>query len=756
MIKIYLNNELLDTEPSNVVTFKKSQQLNGVQDLYSFSNTFNLKDSSKNRRLLKINYLPTSKAQPLTVGYDVDVVFSGCIFLKKQKLKVQKETPTGIPVYLVFTDNNFLAKAKNITLNQIGLGSQYDKTLPEFLANNAPSGYIRTAPISAQDVSGFSVIEEIPQLLNVKTSVTKIFDFLGYSYSGDILTDTDLPDYFMSPDVGVYGPEAKPTFSATLTVYDFIIQFLSTFNGYIEVSDSSRSIALNFWKNIETIKDSFVDYSDKYIGFKEYTCTGGLAKKNSISYSGSPDFYNGYFDNNKSIEESKVYLTSKFGAGTLRLFDDQELQDDGTLELRSIGETTEPQNINIFRFEDVQKSTPVYSNGVLSYIDLYRAFSPNILEIWQKFHKKYCDNIALPTTGAFTFRYDALFLSEFKMSEVFFIKQLSSFWLPMELNFNSKKEEVQIKSLMIQKTAVDAPEIFDFNISMGFFGEVIINNINLLYSALNTSPADTIIITAADLTKNNIFVNGIQILALPTPIDVSTSFEIVVQNIDPINQIDSSNILFQFISEEGGVSRIATLNVAHNGRADYVSVFRSTPGQKFTFERSFIPIPQSGSVNTRLNYSSQVSTQLDIPYSFAPAVGEIPGTEPPNLFKVLEFQRSGPVKIELFLGKLYMYSEGNFGNAKLKLSFYIWKNGVGAGGLYSVYVEDNPTAGGRSFYVENIYSQITINAQAGDVILIEALAEMSISNRQPLVTRPMYAKVEITDCTWKFSKSEQL
>lgn len=759
MIQIYLNNELLDIDPANVVTFKKSQQLNGVQDLYSFSNTFNLKNSSKNRRLLKINYLPNSKAQSITVGYDVDVVFSGCIFLKNQKLKVQKETAAGLPVYLIFTDSNFLAKAKSITLNQIGLGVSYGKTLAEFEALNAPSDYVRTAPISAQDTSGFISLDETPQLLNIKTSLTKIFDFMGYAYSGDLLTDTDLPKFFMSPNVGVYGPEALPSFADTLTVYDFIINFLKTFNGYIEVSDSSRAIGLYFWKNIETIKSRFVDYSDHFVNFKEYVCEGGLAKLNTMTYADSPDFYNGYFDNNKSIENEKNYLSSGFGAGTLRLFGDQELQEDGKLELRPIGEKTDPQTINIFKFEDTIKSTGVYTEGLPVYANVYRAFSPNILEIWQRFHKKYCDNIALPTTGLFTFRYDAVFLSEFRMSEVFFVKQLSTYWLPLELNFTSKKENIQVKCLMIEKTRTDAPEVFDFNVSVGFFGEVVVNDINLLYSILNTSPADTLIIESADLAKNNIFINGTQILAFPTPIDVSTNFEIVIQNNDPINQIDNSNILFQFVSQDGGISRTATLNVAHNGRANYLSEFRSNPAEVFVFERN-----DTNGVKVRLNYSAQVSTQIDIPDSFAPIVGELPyGSDfpvsiilPPYGFKVLELDRAGVLKIDLSIGRLYLHcsNRGGGAEARTKVFFNVWKNGALLTQMYNAVVIDRFKSGSRNQTWLNVSVSRTINAQAGDVILIEALADLSEENRAGSGT--MDGRIEMTDVIWKFSTFEQL
>src|SRR6478736_6149194 len=197
MIQISINNELLDIDADTLVTFKKSQLLNGIQGAYSFSNNFNLKDSAKNRRLLGINYLPNSKAKSMTSGYTVDIVLNGCIFLKAQKLKVQKEAKGSIPVYIIFTDSFLVAKAKEVLLNQVNLGTDYVKSLANFQSYNFDGiPLVRTAPVSAQDKSGFVVIEEVPILLNVRDLVLRVFTALGYSYTGDILTDENIGKYY--------------------------------------------------------------------------------------------------------------------------------------------------------------------------------------------------------------------------------------------------------------------------------------------------------------------------------------------------------------------------------------------------------------------------------------------------------------------------------------------------------------------------------------------------------------------------------
>lgn len=760
MIQIFINNEPLDIDTGTLVTFKKAQLLNGIQGQYSFSNNFNLKNSSKNRRLLGINYLPNSKAKSMTAGYEVDVVLNRCIFMKKQRLKVQKESEANIPVYLIFTDSFLVAKAKSLLMNQLPLASNisYVKILPDFLYYNNPlNPLFRSAPISAQDKSGLVVVEEVPVLLNIKGLLLKMFTFMGYAYTGDILTDENIGKYYTSSNVGVYGSDGVPRFADTLTFYDFIVDVLETFNGYIEVKDSSKSLGLFLWRNIESIKSNFVDYSDKFTGFTEYVFEGGLAKVNTLSYSDSPDYYNGFFNNNKSILEKTEYLNSDFGAGNLRLFSDQSLESDGSIQVREVGEITEPQTLNIFRFEDATTSTPIYSGGVKSYQNLYRAFSPNILEIWQLFHRPYCANIALPTIGLLSFRYDAIFLANLKMAEVFFIKQLATYWLPLEVNFTTAKDNVKVKCLMIEKVPVDSPVVFDQNLKVGFYGDVFILDINALYSAQNVSPAASMAITAADLTKNSIFVNGVQVLAFPTVFDVSTIFEFKVSNVETENVISNSDIKFTFTSEEGGVSREGTVNVAHTGRADFVSEFKSATDVVYSHGQDDVD-----SYRRRLNYSAKVTSPINIPDTFAPAIGDVNwfngpfAARPPVEFKALEFERNSNVTVELYIGHLHLQcsNRGGKAEARTKIFFRLWKNGVQFMQLYSAGAIDRYKNGSASLDYYGIFATGTFTAQAGDVILLDA--ELDLSEEDRVGSGQMDGSVSLTNVNWTFKVSEQL
>lgn len=757
MIQIFINNEQLDLDAESLVTFKKSQQLNGIQEQFSYSNNFTLKNSSKNKRLLGINYLPNSKAKSMTTGYSVDVVLNGCIFLKRQTLKVQKENAETIPVYLIFTDSLFVAKAKTVLMQQINTEVNYSKSLATFRFLNGPENVeARTAPISAQDSSGLVVVEESVILLNIKNLVLQVFTQLGYGINGDILTDEDLPAYYTSSNVGWYGVDGTPQFDENLTAYDFIISFLKTFNGFIEVSDSSKTAGLYFWKNIEQRKAQFVDYSSKFVGFTEYAFNGGLARKNKIAYSDSPDFYNGFFDNNKSIVETSDYLNSDFGAGALRLFADQEVEDDGSLPLRTVGEVTDPQTLNLFKFEASRSTVSVYFNGVKYVENMYKAVSPNILEIWQLFHQAYTKNIALPTLAQLKFRYDALMLAEFKMQEVFFIKQLATYWLPLELNFTTKKDEVKLKALMIERTPADVPIVFDQNLSVDFYGDVFILDVFALYAAHNVSPPQTIIISAADLSKNDIFIKGVQVLSFPTSFDVSDSFELKVSNIEPENVKSNSDVNFQFISQEGGASRTAKINVAHNGRANFVSEFRSEPGTVYRYA-----VNDTQGIKRRLNYAAKITTPINIADTFAPQIGDVPALGPfsplpPTVFKVLEFDRASSVSVELTIGRLYIQcsNRGGGAEARSRVFFNIWKNNAFLMTVYSNGVIDRFKNGDRSIELLSVTTSKTFNVVAGDSILIEALADLSEEDRVGSGT--MDGAIEQTNVIWKFSVSEQL
>lgn len=755
MIQIFINNEPLDLDENTLMTFKKSQELNGIQNLYSYSNNINLNDSPKNKRLLGINYLPNSKAKSMTSGYSCDVILNGCIFLKKQTLKVQKETKGKIPIYIIFTDNLFLAKSKETALNEIKLNAFYSRS--SFLVKNEPAtGILRTAPISAQNESGLVVVEEVNPLLNIQKLVIDTISFLGYNFEGDFFTDEKVKDYYTNANVGIYGTDSDPMFDDNLTCFNFLSYVLKTFNAFVDVSDSSKSVGFYLWKNIETIKKKFVDYSEFYTDFVEYSFEGGLAKKNNMTYNSSPVFYNGYFENNKSIVEKSDYLKSDFGAGSQRLFEDKEIEASGIILPREIGEIGEPSTLNIYRFENSKSETAIYVNGLKTLQNMYKAFSPNIFEIYTNFHLAYAKNISLPTIGNFVFKYDAIFLSKIKMQQVFFIKQLSSYWLPLELNFSTAKDKVTIKSLMIQKTIVDIPIVFDANFSLGFWENYKVQNANVLYSALNKSPQSVFLVQNFDTLKNRVFITGsdnvrTEILSFPYSIDVKTKFILEFENKDPINQIDSSDLLFQFISDDGGISRVGKINIKHNGTASFITEFK-TPDNTIEFEVGQSNTPD---FNYWFNQSQLFPTALDIPNALNTGVGVVNNQwvalSNYNAFNMLRKQTNIRATFKMDYAFYTCSNRGGSARAYTNVSFEIWKNNV-----YLLTIHSGGATDDRNNHNNteaNVFKTSVFSVDAGDNI---AFFGKITGRKDRAFDADMDGHVIFKGVSWKFECTENL
>lgn len=758
MIDIFLNNERLDISDGAVVTFKRAQALNGIQDQYSYSNNFTLKPSAKNKRLLGINYLPNTKAKAMTAGYEVDVVLNGSIFLKRQKLKVQKESADAIPVYLIFVDNLFISSAQNKLLDAVNWGVLYTPILSEFYNRNvtAAGTTSRTAPISAQDTSGIIAVEEIPILLRADYMVQTIISSLGYAIEGDFFESADVKQYYFNPNLGIYATSTGPRFDTKMTTYEFIIEALKLFNAFIVINDSNKSAGVYLWKNIETIKRNFRDYSSKFVNYKDYTFEGGLAKNNKITYSGSPAFYNSYFENNKSIVETATYLSSKFGAGNMRLFEDQEINEAGGVDLRIDGETADPNTINIYKFADALTPFSIYENGVKYTENLYGATSPNIYEIYIKFHQAYTQNIKLPTIGLFTFRYDIIFLSNFKMHEVFYIKQLASYWIPLEENHSTEKKDITVKALMIEKSRVDIPIVFDYNIVLGFYALFVFPDAGALYSAANRSPKSIFTVEACDFTKNNIFITGTsgvrtQVLSVPQNFDVTTRFILEVENCENVNAKTNSDLLFTFTSVEGGTSRIGKINIAHNGRASFLSEFRAILDTEYAYART-----NAADFTRYLNYSGRITTPINLPDTIDCNIGdEADLATALTDFRMLDFVRAEYVKVDLSIGwaEYHCSNRGGTATAFTKAAFNLYKNGVFLKTVYSSGATDSKKSGDTTITEVNKTASYFFNVVPGDKIA--AIIVLS-GGKGRAWSAGMDGGAKFKNIVWKFSCDEQL
>ena len=159
-IEIFRKGFRFDIKPDQVVTFKKSQNLNGIQDRYAYSNTVSMEKTANNKKLLELFDLPTNKVGSLMNGYEVDVVLNGAINLRNQTLKIQKENKETVETYLLYTDNALVVKLKGTYINAVASGYKYKKTISDFIDKNV---FVET-----QQKSGLYVIEEMPLLINAQ------------------------------------------------------------------------------------------------------------------------------------------------------------------------------------------------------------------------------------------------------------------------------------------------------------------------------------------------------------------------------------------------------------------------------------------------------------------------------------------------------------------------------------------------------------------------------------------------------------
>jgi len=290
MIEIFRKGFRLDINPTQVITFKKSQNLNGIQDRYAYSNTISLDKTANNKKLLELFDLPTNKVASLMNGYTVDVVLNGSINLRNQTLKIQKETLEKIDTYLLYSDNALVVKLKEQYINAIVAGFLYKKDINEFF-NKSEGVTSRTAFVETQENSGLYVIEEMPILIQLQELLKMVFVSNGYTVYGDFfVADNDVSEYYVAPNKGVYqiyetGLGFAPTFDANLTAFDFLNQTLAFFNCYAEVDDTYRTLVVNKWTNLDGYKSNYVDYSKYFVNYSDYTFQSKLAKRNELTYS---------------------------------------------------------------------------------------------------------------------------------------------------------------------------------------------------------------------------------------------------------------------------------------------------------------------------------------------------------------------------------------------------------------------------------------------------------------------------------------
>jgi hypothetical protein len=223
-------------------------------------------------------------------------------------------------------------------------------------------------------------------------------------------------------------------------------------------------------------------------------------------------------------------------------------------------------------------------------------------------------------------------------------------------------------------------------------------------------------------------------------------------NKEPVNVKSNSDILFRFVSEEGGVSREATINVAHNGRADFVSEFRSELDTVYTYTRNDV-----NDFLRFLNYAAKITTPINVVDTFAPAIGDV-GDQPTATanFHVLTLARDSQVTTELLVENVQVHCSNRGGGARAQtnVTFMLYKNGAEFLTVYSAGAVDDKKTGDTTLNYPNAGATKTFSALAGDVISMAIIIRGTEQNR--LGSGTMDGSASFKNINWKFKVSEQL
>jgi hypothetical protein len=585
MIEIFRKGQRLEIPSSQVVTMKRAVNLNGIQQNYAYSNTVSLTKTANIIKLLELPELPVGKVATLQNGYDVDIVMNGSIQLRNQKLKITKETVDKVDLYILFSESSLLLKLKTTYLSELTQDYRYHKTIANLLLQPSP------AIVQTQRLAGQYVIEEMPLLINIQELIKKIFTDNNYSVFGDFTRmDNTIKDYFIAGNQGVYeiytgsGDGFSPSFETNLTAYDLLQQTLSFFNCYATIDDTYRTVVINQWSNLVNFKNDFKDYSKYYISYQDYTFQSKLAKRNELTYADSDTLFNSYFTNNLSAEEKTVYLDSKFGSGGANLFDDSEVSGLGTIELRAADEIGESSAIRIYKKSETTGTYQVYEKGIKYDVIIKKAVSVSMRTVYDDFHRDYTDFILQPLIQNVKFRYDDILASDFSLTKVFFLEQLSSYWIPLEINLSTKKDFIMIKSMMVRRKKFAVPVLNNFNSVLLNFKQKVIFPKTFLLSMYPMPPNEynweTVIFNSYDQDKNRLYIDDVLIPAntLPRSFDVPTlvNSSIVIEankDSDIFSDTNTDSLYLTAIDTVGGISNEAYINLKHTGIAELESNF---------------------------------------------------------------------------------------------------------------------------------------------------------------------------------------
>lgn len=699
MIEIFRKGFRLDIDPAQIVTFKKAQNLNGIQNRYAYSNTIKTDLTANNRKLLELPELPTGKVQTLQNGFTVDVILNGSIQLRNQTLNVQKENKKDVDLYLLYSDNALVVKLKEQYVNAIVADFKYKKTLADFV-DKSDDILAKTVFVETQEKSGLFVIEEMPILISLQEIVKRIFTSNGYTVYGDFFeAGNEISEYYVAPNQGIYqiysgtGEGFAPNFDPTLDLFKFLNDTLRLANSYADVDDTYRTVIVNQWTNLGNYKDNYVDYSKYYLDYQDYAFQSKLAKRNEMTYSDSGTTFNSFFSNNLSSQDKTTYLASAFGTGPLNIFNDSDVEEDGSIGVRANGTVGETSAVRIFKISEELFALPIYVAGTPGAFTARKAVPISMRDIYTFFHKDYIDFILTPLVQNVIFKYDEILAATFSMTKVFFVDKIASYWIPLEINFTTKKDQIVIKSMLVKKRKVVSPVLNNFDSVLLDFKEKALFPLTSLLSMYpmppNDYPWDVVIFKSYNQTKNRLYINDVLVPANSLPqafaiTDISTLKIEANQPSDTTPDTATDALYLQAQDTNGGISNEAYITIKHTGVASLQSDFVQQEAyhyERFSFDRGEVWVNLlEYTVGPKPNLNTTITSVAPQEITVAPG-------DDFNLVEVTEAYEAAQIVTGAFNVHLRTESNGT-GKARAKVQLIIY-DGVTAFQKYEVGSADN-------------------------------------------------------------------
>jgi len=301
--------------------------------------------------------------------------------------------------------------------------------------------------------------------------------------------------------------------------------------------------------------------------------------------------------------------------------------------------------------------------------------------VYTEFHKDYTDFILTPLVTNLIFKYDAIMAANFSMTKVFFVEQLASYWIPLEINFTSKKDLISIKAMLVKKRKVESPILNNFNSILLDFKEKAVFPLTTLLATYPIPPNkyewDIIIFKSYDQTINRLYVNDALITSasLPQAFSISSITSLKFEANEPTDvspDTDSDSFYIQAIDTNGGVSNEAYINVVHTGVASLESNFAQV--EQFYYNRTGF---DDGSLRVSPNiYYEGLKPNLNLTVNHEAVISTTGGADDTfNLIEAAEAYTNVKVKIRPFT--LRMDSDNNgLGRAKAVCQVVVVVDGV--------------------------------------------------------------------------------